>query len=85
MAERFGRGSLSITPQRSVFVQVFLGYVILRHLVGVHFLLFAVLDVFDTRYDISLKRVPFLEQFADTFRIGAFNVAQPLQVPGLQT
>ncbi len=64
----------------SIFIQVFLWHVVLGYLMRVNFPLFIILDMLDTRYNASLECIPFLKQFADTFRISAFRVAQSLHV-----
>jgi hypothetical protein len=45
----------------SVFVEVFFGHVVLRHLMRVNFSLFIVFSVLDTCYDSGFESVPFLK------------------------
>src|ERR1700737_1394604 len=53
----------------SVFVQIFAGHVILRHLVRSHFPPTTFPAFFDAGHGFGLKRVPFLKQLVDTFRV----------------
>ncbi len=57
-----------------IFIQIFLGHVILRHLVGMDFLPFVIVGLLDACNRFRLKGVPFFEQFIDAFRIRAFHV-----------
>lgn len=50
-----------------VFVQVLIGNVIFQHLVRANFALITLLGIFHTGNDAGFERVPFLEQFVDTF------------------
>lgn len=72
------------SEQLSIFVFVFAGHVILGHLVSADFPQFIV-RVFDTCHDVGLERIPLLDQVTDALRIGAFDVAQSLQISGLRT
>jgi hypothetical protein len=47
-------------------------HIIFRYLPGANFLSVACSGVFDARYDPGLKRVAFLYQLVDTFRIDTF-------------
>jgi len=49
-----------------IFVQILGRHVILRHLMGVHFLLVSVIGAFHSADRVSLERVPFLKQLVDT-------------------
>jgi hypothetical protein len=60
---------------RLFFVQILFRHIVLRDLVGVDFPFLIFICVFDTRYDVSLERISFLDQLVDAFRISAFNVA----------
>src|SRR5277367_1694643 len=61
-----------------VLVQIFAGHVILRHFVGMNFFLISVVGGLHSRNYVGLERVPFFEQFVDTFGIRGFDVGQTL-------
>ena len=63
------------SPNRLFLVQILFRHVVLRDLVRVDFPFLILICVFDTRYDVSLERISFLDQLVDAFRISAFNVA----------
>ena len=71
---------LALIQPLFIFVQIFFGHVVLRNFVRMDFSRLIVLDMLDTRDDAGLERIPLLELFTDTFRIGAFSVAQSLHV-----
>src|SRR6266566_9461975 len=66
-----------------LFVQMFAGNIVLRHLMRANFLLISVPGVFHALHYVSLKRVSFLEQLVDTLRIRTFDAGQSLQVSRL--
>lgn len=53
-------------PIPLLFVQILGRHVILRHLMGVHFLLVSIIGAFHSADRVSLERVPFFEQLVDT-------------------
>jgi hypothetical protein len=59
---------------RLFLVQILFRHVVLRDLVRVDFPFLIFICVFDTRYDVGLERISFLDQLVDAFRISAFNV-----------
>jgi len=63
------------SPNRLFLVQILFRHVVLRDLVRVDFPFLIFICVFDTRYDVGLERISFLDQLVDAFRISAFNVA----------
>src|ERR1700680_2055595 len=65
------------------FIQIFVGNIILRHLVSVDFLLVAAVGGLDARHNFSFERVSFLDQFVHTLRICACGVRQSLQISRL--
>src|SRR5260370_381352 len=68
-----------------LFIQIFAGNIILRHLVRANFLLISVPSVFHARHYVGLERVSFLEQLVDTLRIRTLDAGQPLQISRLPT
>jgi len=48
-----------------IFIQIFAGHVIFRHLVGMNFLFVVISRVFHTRYDVSFEGVSFFNQLLD--------------------
>jgi hypothetical protein len=48
------------------FIQIFLGYIILRYLMRANFTLLSASGVFHARYYVSFERVSLLEQLVDT-------------------
>ncbi len=56
---------MKLTPL--LFIQILGRDVILRHLMSVHFLPVSIIGSFHSADRVSLERVPFLEQFVDTF------------------
>lgn len=67
-------------PEVSVLVQIFFGYVILRHFARAYLLLWIVFCLFYARHDASLESISFLDQVSYTFRISSFSVTQTLQI-----
>lgn len=57
-----------------LFIQIFAGYIILRHFASSHFPFAAVASFFDSRHHSGLKRVAFLDQLVNAFGVGTFNV-----------
>jgi hypothetical protein len=73
--ESYRRGeSLSL----SIFIQIFLGNIILRYLMRANLLLVIVTSVFYARHCVGLERVSFLDQLGHTLRIRTFDVGQSL-------
>ena len=73
--ESYRRGeSLSL----SIFIQIFLGNIILRYLIRTNLLLVIVTSVFYARHCVGLERVSFLDQLGHTLRIRTFDVGQSL-------
>ena len=64
---------------RLVFIQIFAGHVILRHLMRANFLLIRAAGGFHARDYVGFKRVSFLQQIADTLRICTLDAGQSLQ------
>ena len=64
-------------------VQIFAGNVILGHFVRVYFPSVLVVGLFDARHHTGLKRVTFVNQLVNTFRVRAFDVGQSLQISRL--
>src|SRR5262245_3803163 len=64
-----------------VFVEIFLGHIILRHFARSDTLRYIV-SGFDAADYLSLERVAFLDQFADAFRIRTGRSGQSLQISG---
>jgi nucleoside permease NupC len=62
---------------RLIFVEIFLGNIVFGYFAGAN-LLIIVSSAFHAVYDIGLKGIAFLEQFAHTLRISSFNVGQSL-------
>src|SRR5262249_41464437 len=46
-----------------IFVQILAGNIVLRHLMGMNFLLIGIFGGFDPRHNVGLERVSFLNQF----------------------
>ena len=65
-------------PHSLIFVQIFVGNIILGHFMRVNFVLISVPCVFDARHYFGLERVSFLDQLVDTLRVRAFDVGQSL-------
>ena len=61
-----------------LFIQIFAGNIVLRHLMRANFLFIGVPGVFHDRHYVGLERVSFLEQLADTLRIRTFDAGQSL-------
>src|SRR5438445_4580617 len=78
--ELYGREKVAYSL---LFVQIFAGNIILRHLVRANFLLISVPGVFDARHYVGLERVSFIEQLVDTLRIRTFDAGQSLQISRL--
>src|SRR5215469_8013733 len=55
-----------------IFVQVLAGNIVLRHLMGMNFLLIGIIGGFDPSHNVGLERVSFLNQFLDALRIRSF-------------
>src|SRR5207244_9368306 len=70
---RCGRGERA---HSLLFIQIFAGNVILRHLVRENFLLISVPSVFHARHYVGLERVSFLEQLVNTLRIRTLDAGQ---------
>ena len=69
--ESYRRGeSLSL----SIFIQIFLGNIILRYLMRANFPLISAPSVFYARHYISFERVSLLKQLVDTVRIRTLDV-----------
>src|SRR5215471_11182914 len=64
-----------------VFVEIFLGHIILRHFARSDFLRFIV-SSFDSVDYLGLERVAFFDKFADAFRIRTGRSGQSLQISG---
>jgi len=64
----------------SIYILIFRGHIILRHLVGVDFSLLIVFCMFDPVHDAGLKSVSFLDQLVNAFGVGDLNIRQSLQV-----
>ena len=65
---------------RLIAIQILFGHIVFWHFMSVDFLLVRVIGALYTRYNIGLKRIPFLNKFAHTLRIGFFASRQSLQV-----
>ena len=63
-----------------LFIQIFVGNIILRHLMRANLFLVSVTSVFHAHYCVGLERVSFLEQLLYTLRIRTFDVGQSLQI-----
>src|SRR5712692_6603377 len=72
-----------VTHYSLLFIQIFAGNIVLRHLVRANFLLISVPGVFDARHYVGLERVSFIEQLVDTLRIRTFDAGQSLQISRL--
>ena len=66
-----------------VFLQIFLGHVILGNLMRADFLLVSVPGFFNAHHGIGLQRVPFFQQLVDTLRSRLFDPGQSLQISRL--
>lgn len=59
---------------RLIFVPIFGGNIVLRHLMGTNFRLIGIFGVFHAFYCSSFERVSLFEQLLDTLRIRALDV-----------
>jgi len=61
-------------------LSVFVGDIILRHLMRPNWPRVRARGVFHALHHIGLERVSFLQQLGHTFRICVFNIGQSLQI-----
>jgi len=66
-----------------VFLQIFLGHVILGNLMRANFLLVSVPGFFNAHHDIGLQCVSFFQQLINALRSRLFNPGQSLQISRL--
>ena len=63
---------------RLLFVQIFTGHVVLRHLMRANFFFIRAVGVFHADHCVGLECIPFGEQLVDTLRIRGFETRQAL-------
>ena len=69
--KRWSRGQL-------IFLQILIGNIVFRDLMGVHFPRILIVCFLHTRYSTSLEDVTFFDQFIDAFRIRLLRSGQSL-------
>src|SRR6266853_4650667 len=72
-----------VLQERLLFVQIFVGNIILGHLVRANFPLLSVPGAFHTSHYVSLERVSLFKQLVHALRIRTFDVGQSLQISRL--